>query len=62
MTQSDTLDKRDLKTVLEMLAVDVEAFDHVPYRFATDEGMPSETETPLLLLIRSNGSLKARGY
>ena len=30
---ADAFDKRDMKTVLEMLADDVEVFDHVPYRF-----------------------------
>ena len=30
---ADAFDKRDMKTVLEMLSDDVEVFDHVPYRF-----------------------------
>ena len=30
---ADAFDKRDMKTVLEMLSEDVEVFDHVPYRF-----------------------------
>ena len=30
---ADAFDKRDMKTVVEMLADDVEVFDHVPYRF-----------------------------
>ncbi len=30
---ADAFDKRDIKTVLEMLSEDVEVFDHVPYRF-----------------------------
>ncbi len=30
---ADAFDKKDMKTVLEMLADDVEVFDHVPYRF-----------------------------
>src|ERR1700730_4164528 len=30
---ADAFDQRDLKTLLEMLADDVEVFDHVPYRF-----------------------------
>jgi uncharacterized protein (TIGR02246 family) len=30
---ADAFDKGDIKTVLEMLAEDVEVFDHVPYRF-----------------------------
>ena len=30
---ADAFDNRDMKTVVEMLADDVEVFDHVPYRF-----------------------------
>ena len=30
---ADAFDRRDIKTVLEMLSEDVEVFDHVPYRF-----------------------------
>jgi len=30
---ADAFDKRDMKTVVEMLSEDVEVFDHVPYRF-----------------------------
>ncbi len=30
---ADAFDKRDIKTVLEMLSDDLEVFDHVPYRF-----------------------------
>jgi uncharacterized protein (TIGR02246 family) len=30
---ADAFDKKDMKAVLEMLADDVEVFDHVPYRF-----------------------------
>jgi uncharacterized protein (TIGR02246 family) len=30
---ANAFDKRDMKTVLEMLSEDVEVFDHVPYRF-----------------------------
>jgi uncharacterized protein (TIGR02246 family) len=30
---ADAFDKRDIKTVLEMVSEDVEVFDHVPYRF-----------------------------
>jgi uncharacterized protein (TIGR02246 family) len=30
---ADAFDRRDMKTVLEMLSDDVEVFDHVPYRF-----------------------------
>lgn len=30
---ADAFDRRDIKTVLDMLADDVEVFDHVPYRF-----------------------------
>src|SRR5437868_4529341 len=30
---ADAFDKRDMKAVLDMLADDVEVFDHVPYRF-----------------------------
>jgi uncharacterized protein (TIGR02246 family) len=30
---ADAFDKRDVRTVLEMLSEDVEVFDHVPYRF-----------------------------
>lgn len=30
---ADAFDQRDMKTVVEMLADDVEVFDHVPYRF-----------------------------
>src|ERR1700756_5094407 len=30
---ADAFDKRDMKTVLEMLSDDVEVFDHVTYRF-----------------------------
>jgi uncharacterized protein (TIGR02246 family) len=30
---ADAFDKRDIKSVLEMLSEDVEVFDHVPYRF-----------------------------
>ena len=30
---ADAFDQRDMKAVLEMLADDVEVFDHVPYRF-----------------------------
>jgi uncharacterized protein (TIGR02246 family) len=30
---ADAFDKRDMKAVVEMLADDVEVFDHVPYRF-----------------------------
>ena len=30
---ADAFDKKDIKTVLEMLSDDVEVFDHVPYRF-----------------------------
>lgn len=30
---ADGFDKRDIKAVLDMLAEDVEVFDHVPYRF-----------------------------
>ena len=30
---ADAFDKRDMKTVLEMLSEEVEVFDHVPYRF-----------------------------
>ena len=29
---ADALNRRDLKSVLEMLSEDVEVFDHVPYR------------------------------
>jgi uncharacterized protein (TIGR02246 family) len=30
---ADAFDNRDMKAVVEMLADDVEVFDHVPYRF-----------------------------
>jgi uncharacterized protein (TIGR02246 family) len=30
---ADGFDKKDMKAVVEMLADDVEVFDHVPYRF-----------------------------
>jgi len=30
---ADALDKGDIRTAVEMLAGDVEVFDHVPYRF-----------------------------
>ena len=30
---ADAFDKKDMKSVLEMLSDDVEVFDHVPYRF-----------------------------
>src|SRR4029077_17057643 len=30
---ADAFDRKDMKAVLEMLADDVEVFDHVPYRF-----------------------------
>ena len=30
---ADGFDKKDMKAVIEMLADDVEVFDHVPYRF-----------------------------
>lgn len=30
---ADAFDKKDLRAVIEMLAEDVEIFDHVPYRF-----------------------------
>ena len=30
---ADAFDRRDMKGVLDMLAEDVEVFDHVPYRF-----------------------------
>ena len=30
---ADAFDQRDLQPILDMLSVDVEVFDHVPYRF-----------------------------
>jgi hypothetical protein len=38
---ADAFDRRDIKTVLEMLSEDVEVFDHVPYRF---DGKPVFTK------------------
>ena len=30
---ADAFEQRDLQPILDMLSVDVEVFDHVPYRF-----------------------------